>query len=207
MELGVLKEALHGTSAGPKPAFTMVHLLEAIFVVQKEGPIGRKIPSDRLSLGAGVVRTLIWRLRSHHILSEDKQGCKLTEKGLRLYSMLQRRISQPVVTDAGRLFLNKWNAIILVRGGASRIHLGLEQRDAAVRVGATGANTIIYSDGRFLIPGGSSDCAGDFPDSVWERLRVILKPEDGDLIIVSGAPSSHVAEQGVLAAAWTIISD
>ena len=61
MELGVLNEALQGATAGPKPTFTMVHLREAIFVVQNEGPIGRKIISDRLTLGAGVVRTPIRR--------------------------------------------------------------------------------------------------------------------------------------------------
>ena len=207
MELKILEKILQETAPGPKLTFTVLHLLKAIMLMGREGPLGRKSLSDKLPLGTGAVRTLIQRLRDHQLISEDRQGCRLTERGLKLYSTLVSRISQPVVIDAGRLALDKWNVALLVHNAAHKIGAGLEQRDAAVRAGATGANSIIYSGGKFIIPRGSLDCATDFPNTIWDRLKATLMPKDGDVIIVAGGSSRHAAEDGTLAAAWTLMAD
>ena len=206
MELSILQKILRESAPGPQPTFTVLHLLKAIILIGREGPLGRKSLSYKLTLGEGVVRTLIERLRISQLISEDRRGCSLTRKGLDLHSTLIGRISRPVSIGAGMLSLDKWNVAILVHDAAKKIGAGLEQRDAAVRAGATGANTIIYSEGKFIIPRGSQNCAADSPNGIWDRLKSTLLPNEGDLIIISGGPSCNIAEDGVLAAAWTLIA-
>ena len=207
MEPKILEEIMQESAPGPRPAFGTIHLLRAILLIGKEAPIGRKNLSVKLSLGAGSVRTLIQRLKNNKLICERKHGCDLTETGSKLCLILMSRISETMVIEAGRLSLGRWNVAILVRGVAGKISAGLEQRDAAIKIGATGANTIIYSSGKFIVPRGCTDCAAEYPDNTWDRLRTNLSPNDGDVIIVSGGPSHAIAENGALAAAWTFITD
>lgn len=196
---------VYEAAPGPPISFQLPHLLRALLIIGKEGTIGRKSLSQRLKIGEGVVRTLIGRLRTHQLVSCDKMGCKLTRKGQKVYLELLKKISYPKVIEAGRLSLGKWNVALLVRKTTKDIGHGLKQRDAALLVGASGANTIIYRDGKFVMPAGSSDCAKDYPDPVWGKLESELRPEDGDVIILCGGETHQKAENGALAAAWTLI--
>jgi hypothetical protein len=90
-------------------------------------------------------------------------------------------------------------------GSARNLKAGLEQRDAAVKVGAAGASTYIMKSGKFAIPGGSSDCEKDFPSKVWSVLRQQLSPKSGDAVILCGARDETTAKLGALSAALTLV--
>jgi hypothetical protein len=114
-------------------------------------------------------------------------------------------MSPPTPVEAGRLATGNLSIAVLVRGVADKVRIGIEQRDAAIRAGATGAATIVYRGHRFEIPGSSGNAQSRFPDAVWRRLRELLQPQDGDVIIISSAPSREAAASGALSAATTLL--
>ena len=83
------------------------------------------------------------------------------------------------------------------------VRKGIEQRDAAIRVGAIGAFTAIFTRGRFAIPGEGADCEKDGTRELWAAARS-AGPHEGDALIVVGADTEEAAELGTLAAALTI---
>jgi len=77
---------------------------------------------------------------------------------------------------------------------------GIEQRDYAIRIGALGATTLIYKNGRFIMP--STDYIID--DDIIQLL-LSLEPEDGDVIIIGSANDRLSAELGAKNAAINTI--
>lgn len=192
------------TYPGPQPSFSPYHVIKAILVVGKKGAVGRKILGSDVGLGAGAVRTLIQRLAKAGLLVSTASGCRLTSQGVGFYEEISDKIRVEQI-DAGRLSVDKHSAAILIRGVGEKVRRGLEQRDAAVRAGATGATTLIYSGGKFSIPGGSADCAKDFPDPVWQMLTSTFNVRNGDTVIVCSAPARIMAEQGAIAASLNLL--
>ena len=82
---------------------------------------------------------------------------------------------------------------------------GLEQRDSVIRLNALGATTFVIKDGRFTVPGGSSDAEKEFPSKVWSVLRERLDPKNGDAVVVCGAKDETTAKLGALSAALTLL--
>ncbi len=196
---------MEATYPGPNPSFSPYHIVKALLTVGRKRVLGRKLLADDLGLGTGAVRTLIQRLSIAGLLFATPSGCRLTPRGTKLYSKLAGSILiHPV--DPGRLRVDKCSVAILVRGAARRVKKGLEERDAAVRAGATGAITLIYEAGKFSIPQDSVDCENDFPDPVWKKMVDLFVPRSGDLFIICGAPTYEVAERGAIAASMNIIS-
>ncbi|MCL4435129.1 MAG: DUF4443 domain-containing protein [Thaumarchaeota archaeon] len=167
--------------------------------------MGRTLLARLLGTGSGAVRTLINDLDKEKILTVEPTGCRLTEKGFKLYEQIVEKIPLITQLDAGRLSVARCDAGAIVKNASSQLRLGIEQRDAAVRVGAKGATTLIFQERRFEIPMGSRDCAHDYPDEVWDRLASAFKPENGDVIVVSSADDSDTALYGALAGALALL--
>ncbi len=128
----------------------------------------------------------------------------MTRKGEKMYASFRATMVLPQKIDAGRLAVDAHSAAILVRNAGQKVKIGLEQRDAAVRAGATGATTIILRKGKYVVPMSSADSAKEFPNKVWSTVKNILAPKDNDVIIVCSAKSEKEAEYGALAAALTV---
>jgi hypothetical protein len=62
---------------------------------------------------------------------------------------------------------------------------GIEQRDAAIKMGATGATTLTFKQNRFVMPGTDTNYAplSKEPHTTTLLLEK-LKPEDGDVVII-----------------------
>ena len=77
---------------------------------------------------------------------------------------------------------------------------GLEQRDAAIKIGALGATTLVFSRGKLNMPGIEEDAFKGDP-----RIRVELisklQPRENDVIIIGSANDKLTAEYGAIAAA------
>ncbi len=191
---------------GPIPSFVEPHLLLVLLVTGESGRIGRQALAKRVGLGEGAIRTILKRLRDDGYIQANASGCSLTRGGLAAYGALRKLIPGRLKLDATTLTVGKKQVALLVRGGGSRVGNGIPQRDAAIKVGASGATTYLLHDSRFKIPGDSSDCERDFPSPIWKKLRRELGPNDGDAIIVCGAEEEELlAEIGALAAAITLL--
>ncbi len=169
--------------------------------------MGRATLAKELGLGLGAVRTLIQRLKDNKLIEVIKSGCMLTEKGKLLYIDSIKKIPKISSIDASKLATDRYSVAIIVRNKAHKVKMGLEQRDAAIKEGATGATTLIFKSGKFKIPMGSDDCEKDFPNGIWNRLYNLMHPQENDVIIVCSGKSQSIAEYGALSAAWTLLDN
>jgi predicted transcriptional regulator len=190
---------------GPSPTFSLFHLLNALELIG-EKPVGRSKLAKELEVGEGTVRTLIERLRDFELITTSKAGCALTQKGLRLWKEYKSIFPKKTEIEKSEIAFAEHNFAVLVKNNGSKIKSGVEQRDAAVVVGAKGATSCVFKEGRLIIPAVSNDVAKDFPEAA-EQIFRLLQPAENDVVVVGSAESSVKAMYGALAAAWTLLDD
>jgi predicted transcriptional regulator len=190
---------------GPRPSFTVLDVIRLLKILAVSGKIGRGKMSKNLGMGEGSTRTMLKRLVDANLVAKSRNGCSLTPKGKRLWDNIQSVIPRIVEIGENELTQAPFNVAVLVRGYVVKVESGLEQRDAAVRAGAKGAVTMVFKNNRLIIPSVSMDSERDYPAASREIMR-LMKPKEGDVIIISSANTPKDAEYGALAAAWSIIS-
>ena len=201
----LLEKIAKEKAPGPVPTFSALHLLHAVELVAAK-PIGRAKLSEELEVGEGAARTIIARLKEAGLISTSKAGCSLTTKGRKLWDKYREIITKEIEIEKCELLSAKYNIAILVKNCGHKVETGIEQRDAAVKIGAKGAITIIFKDGHLIVPSVSNDFLRDYPDAAEQIIR-LMQPEENDVIIISGADTPNVAKQGITAAAWTLLDD
>jgi len=171
-----------------------------------EKPIGRNRLSKELALGEGATRTLIDRLKDYGLVAIDRIGCVLSKKGEKFWNALHKSFPRKTVLEKSGLTLAAFNVAILVKGCGGKVKGGMEQRDAALLMGARGATTLVFKEGRLTIPPDQRDVAEDFP-KIHEELVGALRPEENDAIVIGSADTLEKAEYGALAAALSLLND
>lgn len=192
-------------SAGPSPAFSYPHVCTALLLIGDEKVVGRIQLSKRLGLGEGVVRTILRHLSKGGLIRTTKQGCQLTQRGATLYRRLRSKIVGAESVDAKQLALDKVNEAILVRSSGNKVRQGVEQRDAAIKTGATGACTLLVRGERFVMPMGSEDWKLEVNDPLAIELAEHFDLKENDVVIIASAREKTLAEYGAVAAALTLL--
>lgn len=192
---------------GPAPAFTHVHVSQAVLTIGDQGQIGRIELSRRLGIGEGAIRTLIKHLLHGKIITIAKDGCILTRRGLILYNSLRSKLSEVRKVDARQLALDKVTAALLIRRSGRRVRRGIEQRDAAVKAGATGACTLVFKNLQFLMPmSENEEWKLTLDDELYQDLKITFNPKENDVVVISSGQNNFLAEKGAMAAALTLIA-
>jgi hypothetical protein len=169
-------------------SFELVHIFKVFQLLAKNEHISRALLCQELSLGEGSVRTLIKHLKMQGLISSTNHGT-ITEKGKKISTALIHSI--PVETDMPKcsFALGKFNYAVLLKQASFAINSGIEQRDAAIKVGALGATTLLYNDHKFIMPGVPASASNEYflqngePD-VAKYLVDNLQPKDKDVIII-----------------------
>jgi len=190
---------------GPAPTFTPPHLLLVFLTIGGSSYVGRQTLAVRSGVGAGAIRTILGKLRARGYVGAVRAGCFLTPSGRRLADSMAASLSVLESFPHSELTMGENQAALVLRGTGTKVHSGIEQRDSAIRIGASGATTYVIRSGRFAIPGGSSDCEKEFPSRAWPVLKNELKPRNGDVVILCGAVTEVSARLGALAAAVTLL--
>jgi predicted transcriptional regulator len=185
---------------GREPFFMGVHVVKALKTIDAEGPIGRVKLSKTLGLGGGAIRTLVKHLETEGLITISKVGIVLSDSGKKLFFDLKSRISKETEVPESSLTVGPYNAAILVKDAANFVKHGLEQRDAAIKVGALGATTLIFSRDKLNMPGTEEDAFKDNPP-IRVELVSKLQPRENDVIIIGSANDKLTAEYGAIAAA------
>jgi len=201
----ILEKVAGEKAPGPSPTFSVFHMLRAIELIAKK-TIGRSKLAEELAVGEGAMRTMINRLKDAGLITTSKLGCTLTSKGLKLWNEYKTVFGRKVGVGKSELTLADYNFAILVKNHGHKVKSGMEQRDAAIMVGAMGATTIMFKGERLIIPSVSDNMAKDFPETANRMVR-LLQPEENDVIVVGSADNLVKAEYGALAAAWTLVND
>ncbi len=197
--LGVIERVASKLAPGRTPHFLEAHIVKALRIIANEGPLGRVKLSRALGLGEGVIRTLIRHLVNEGLVETSRAGIALTQSGNNLSLALESTISETIEIPQSPLTIGPLNIAILVRNVADAIKGGVEQRDAAIKVGASGATTLVLKRGKLNMPFWNQDAFKEIP-AIRESLISLLGPQENDVIIIGSAKDELTAELGAIAA-------
>lgn len=194
-------------SRGPLPQLTPLQLLNALLMIDREGPVGRRALAQSLQINDGIARGLLERLAEQGIVTVQESGVKLSEDGrVRLRNFL-RELSVKKILGLDKTDLVPGSAAVgihLIKGYRTDI-TGIPQRDEAIKAGAHGSITLAVKKGRLVVPPDDKDAA-DLSPKENSRLKSLFKPADNDLIIIGFASDQHRAMAGALAAVLSLSS-
>jgi biotin operon repressor len=164
-------------------SYDMVHVFKTLQLINDKGHVSRENLCNELELGEGTVRTLIRHLKMHGLVESSNAGTKMTSKGKSFFSELLCYLPFEMPLSKCNITLGKHNYAILIKQMNSAIKSGIEQRDAAIKVGASGATTLLYEDNKFLIPHTNYDALKD-EHQLAKQLIQNLHPDESDVIII-----------------------
>ena len=202
--LNVIANVSRKLAPGREPTFLEAHIITALRIISAEKTVGRIKLSKTLGLGEGVTRTLVKHLRKEGLVEVSRPGITLSKSGRKLLSDLKSRISGEIVIPKSSLTVGSFNIAILVRHAADAVAYGLEQRDTAIKAGASGATTLVFSGNMLTMPGTNEDVFQDI-QPIRDMLVSKLKPEENDVIIIGSANDKLSAEFGATAAALKLL--
>lgn len=187
-------------------SYELAHVFMALQLTRKNGKISRKMLMDELKLGEGSIKTLVKHLKMQGYVETSNAGMWLTKKGETIYDKLESAIPKEMPLEKCSLGLGDYNHAILVKGLGNEIKTGIEQRDAAIKVGALGATTLIFQENKFLMPDRSQDSLRKDAKLRNEMLEN-LKPEENDVIIIASSNNKRNADLAAKSAALETIAD
>jgi len=188
----------------------LVHIFKVFQLLSKNEHIGRTLLCHELALGESSVRTLLKHLKMQGLVISTNAGTRITEKGKALSSELLQSIPSEGNMPKCSIALGKFNYVVLLRNYAFAIKSGIEQRDAAIKIGALGATTLLYKVHKFVMPAASNREKDSFhiQPHIGNLLINKLMPEDNDIIIIgSDNKNLRLAEFGVKNAVLFTIMD
>src|SRR5919202_1412864 len=167
-------------------SFELVHIFKVFQLLDKNGQISRTLLCQELGLGDGSARTLLKHLKMQNLVKSTNGGTRLTEKGKAFSSTLLQSIPSEGNMPKCSIALGKFNYVVLLRNYSFAIKSGIEQRDAAIKIGALGATTLLYKDHKFIMPGAYNNNKDSLQIEplITSLLIDKLKPEDNDVIII-----------------------
>jgi len=141
-----IQEIAGKKAPGPSTSFTVFHLYYALELLS-EKPLGRNKLAKELGVGDGAVRTIISRLRDAELIDSHKEGCCLTQKGLSTWQQFQDFFPKRVEIPRTELSTAEYNFAFLVKNAGDKVKSGIDQRDAAIIVGALQALVTVFRKG------------------------------------------------------------
>jgi predicted transcriptional regulator len=164
-------------------SFDIVHVFKTLQLIQENGHVSREKLCQDLGLGEGTIKTLVRHLKMQNLIESTNSGTTMTKKGNSFFSELLSSIPSEISLSKCAITLGKFNYAVLVKQMSSMIKDGIAQRDAAIRMGASGATTLLFRDNKFLIPQTEFDSLKD-EHQLSEQMIKNLHPQDGDVIII-----------------------
>jgi len=210
-----------------KPSFEIVHVILALFIFEenKEG-IGRYRLQKELIIGSGTARSLIKKLNQAisfiRVLTDEnkRKGHILTKSGFEFLKKLKRKIllieeGEPSIlkdiiikTEGNYIFF------CLVREATEKISNGIEQRDAAIKIGGVGATCLLFDGKNLIFPSHSRNYNEKdqikVEDKISDYIRNLINKknsrlEENDVVIIGLGKNPEKARLAALNAALTIL--
>jgi hypothetical protein len=138
-------------------SFDSVHVFKVLQLIENKGHVSRNILCKELSLGEGSIKTLVKHLKAEGIIESTKAGTTITPKGKRISKQLFSVIPAEMSLSKCSIALGKFNYAVLLKQYGFALKSGIEQRDAAIRIGSIGATSLLFKHNRFVMPGTNYD--------------------------------------------------
>ena len=204
--LEVIVRVTRKIAPGPAPSFNEAHVVKTLELICKYGIVGRIRLSNELGLGEGTTRTLLKHLKNEGITQSSRSGISFSEEGKQLFSDLRSKLSEGVEVPSSPLTVGSFNIAILVRDSAQLVGSGIEQRDMAIKSGASGATTMVFSGNKLSMPNCEQNVSGNMP-MLYDKLVTKLNPNKNDVIIVGSGETRELAEFGAKMAAIKLLKN
>ncbi len=183
---------------GPTPKFSDYHVWKAFESLSGVEPIGRKKLSQKLGIGEGSTRTILTMMQDQNMITIGKGGICLTDKGMDFKKSVNMDIADISISD---ITIGDKDCAVRVPRMARNVKFGCEERDAAIKSGATGATTLIYSGGKLIFPGSEYPVDSD----IETKIRNVFNLKNDDVIIIGTGQTRESAEIGAVVAGLTIM--
>lgn len=164
-------------------SFDMVHIFKALQLMEERGHVSRGFLGHELNLGEGSIKTLMKHLKLKGLIETTNGGTKMSSEGKRFFSQILSSMPRECKISKSSVALGKYNFAILLKYFSHGVKFGIEQRDAAIKMGALGATTLLYQNSKFVMPVTAFDSLKNEP-VVDKVLNEKLKPEEGDVLII-----------------------
>ena len=171
-------------------SFNMVHVFKTLQLIKVKGHVSRDLLSKELGLGDGSIRTLMRHLQMNNMIKANNAGTTMTKKGEALLSELLSSIPAEMSLPKCSIAVGKFNYVVLLKYHSHAIKSGVEQRDAAIRIGAKGATTLLFKQNKFVMPSNTNYYSLRKEQEISKLLIRMLNPEEGDAIII-GSDDMH----------------
>jgi len=204
--LEVIERVTRKIAPGPAPSFNEAHVVKALEIISKSGTVGRIRLSKELGLGEGTTRTLLKHLKNEGITQSSRSGIFFSETGKKLFSDLRSKVSEGVDVASSPLTVGSFNIAVLVRDSAQAVGSGMEQRDTAIKSGASGATTLVFSGNKLSMPACVNDIS-ESTSSLHDEIVTKLNPNENDVIIVGSGENRKLAEIGAKMAAIKLLKN
>jgi predicted transcriptional regulator len=189
---------------GPAPSFNEAHVVKVLEILGDYGTVGRIKLSDELEMGIGTTRTILKHLKNEGLIYSSKKGFMFSEQGKDLFANLRNKISAGLEVPNSPLTVGPVVIAVLVRGMAHNVRRGVEQRNSAIRAGASGATTLVFSRNRLTMASKREhiiECNSEVQNIILTKLN----PKENDVIIIGSGESKIKAENGAIMAALKLI--
>ena len=164
-------------------SFDMAHIFKALQIIEDRGHASRTLLCQELNLGEGAVRTLIKHLKMKELIETSNAGTKMSEEGKRFFAEILSCLPKGCSLPKCSIALGKYNYVVLLKQLSFAIKFGIEQRDSAIKMGALGATTMLFKEGKFVMPDSNYESVKKEP-AIHELLMKKLEPVEGDVIII-----------------------
>lgn len=200
----IIERVTRKIAPGPAPAFNEAHVVKALEMIDKYQTVGRIKLSKEMGLGEGTTRTLLKHLKNEGVTQSSRSGISFSEEGKKLFSDLRSQLREGIDVPSSPLTVGAFNIAVLVRNAAQAIGSGMEQRDAAIKSGALGATTLIFSKNKLELPQEEENLCESMPE-LHNKLVTQLNPKENDVIIVGSGENRDSAEIGAKMAAIKLL--
>ncbi|HKR73774.1 MAG TPA: DUF4443 domain-containing protein [Candidatus Nitrosocosmicus sp.] len=175
-------------------SFNSSHVFKTLQLIDREAYVSRLLLIKELQLGEGSIKTLIKHLKMEKLIITTNKGTTMSERGRKIFEEMSKFICAETQIPKSSISISVFNYAILLRFVKYAIKQGVEQRDAAIKMGAKGATTLVYKDGKFLIPGTKYNALKDERE-IEKILKAKLNPVNDDIIIIASDDSSIVLSE------------
>lgn len=129
-------------------------------------------------------------LQMNNMIKATNAGTTMTQKGEALLLELLSSIPTEMNLPKCSIALGKFNYVVLLKQHSHAIKSGVEQRDAAIKIGAKGATTLLFKQNKFVMPSNTNYDSLQKEPKISKLLIRMLNPEEGDAIII-GSDDMH----------------
>jgi len=185
---------------GPMFRFSDANIYWALHLLSDGRRVGRKKLSEMVGIGEGSMRRIIDTLKERNFITVKQTGITITKAGQTFLKQIPIRV---VDVELGESTVGDYSQSVLVLGVSDRVYNGMQQRDAGIKVGATGCTTVVIRDGVLMIPPDWN--IDEMNPELAYKIRKETSITQNDVIIVGSADTKILAIEAAINAAFELV--